>query len=614
MNVLKKIVIPRTNVTIGYILMELEEMAREEFCRLKKVKENKKRDKDEREKNDQSTDTVDHASSFNNQSNIRDIAQLENTVLVVNVETNHSMKPERETDLEIHKFQIASSSKTSSIEIDLQEKVTHLKEYFEELVLQAKEFIQKGDDSMETSKFLNKYENDTKKLDSLLNEDDYAVLDKLVNRKMEHLKCHIREIIDVTNKEDEKQINLSSCVDNINNYQTKKKEDNQSNILPEDEKVDGKYEENDIKLQEFQDIITGVEKITAAYIKQGLLPTSMEAFVKSCNEMISKINSHDKHGNINHKNKDSKQLIYGLEKNKSNISKNTEKHNEGASSCSSKLKRHTTESGENNLRMETTKNNSIDDLVNSFNKMECCIDKDHKNVQKFHHVQINLEEIINLIEKIKLEQKDSLESFFQASEDVADTKKMTDQSSSPLHIFNEDSTFPRNEDSSPQCEKLSIVERVIEENVPNVAIPCNFCKDLVNIKESVIESTCSICAHPTEEEISTIISTQTLEKSKKNRCGLCKKIIDEKVVEGDVIKTKENEGTQTEVKNNSGNFEKIKEKKVKVTRRLNTDGTILKQKETIIINETKQNPIDRTSDGDDDDDDDISDNNSIKNK
>ncbi|CAH0716905.1 unnamed protein product, partial [Brenthis ino] len=551
MNVLKKIVIPRTNVTIGYILMELEEMAREEFCRLKKVKENKNIDSNEREMNNQSTDTADHTTSFNNNSN--NIAKLEKKAFVVNVETNGYMKPERETDVEINKFQIASSSKTSSIEIDFQEKMFHVKEYFEELVLRTKELIQKGDDSLETSKFLKKYENANKKLDYLLNEDDYAVLDKLLNRKMQHLKCHLREIIDVTNKEDKKQINSSSFADN--NYQTKRKEYNQSIILPRDEKVEAKYEENVIKLQEFQDIISGVEKITAAYIKQGLLPPSMEAFVKSCDEMRSKINNYVKRDNTNNNNnKDLKQLVYGLEKNKSNLSKNTEIHNESASYYSSKLKGHTAELGENSLRsMETTKNNSIDDLINSFNKMECCVDKDYKNVQKFHHVQINLEEIINLIEKIKLEQKDSLERFFKASEDVAETKQTTNRSSSPLHFYNEDSTRQRKDDStnSPQSEKLSIVERVIEQNVPNETIPCNFCKDFVNINESVIETICSICVHPREEEISTIISTHTLEKSEKNRCGLCKKIIEDKVVKDDVIKTKESEGTQTEVKNSS---------------------------------------------------------------
>lgn len=43
MNVLAKIVIPRTNVTMGYINNELEELAREEFFRLKKVLDIKRR-------------------------------------------------------------------------------------------------------------------------------------------------------------------------------------------------------------------------------------------------------------------------------------------------------------------------------------------------------------------------------------------------------------------------------------------------------------------------------------------------------------------------------------------------------------------------------------------
>ncbi|CAH2084146.1 unnamed protein product [Euphydryas editha] len=43
MNVLAKIVIPKTNVTMGYINNELEELAREEFFRLKKVLEIKRK-------------------------------------------------------------------------------------------------------------------------------------------------------------------------------------------------------------------------------------------------------------------------------------------------------------------------------------------------------------------------------------------------------------------------------------------------------------------------------------------------------------------------------------------------------------------------------------------
>lgn len=418
MNVLKKIVIPRLNVTNAYILMELEEIAREEFSRLKKVKEKKKRDKDERENTDQLQDINNIPALKLENRDIKDNGMDSKSKTMENSEKNNIS-------------QNASSSRVSSAGAILEEKLIEVRNYFEEITMQAKELIKHGDNTMDTSNFLEKYEKAKQIISQLLDRTNYKKFDKLIDDKLEYLKSYVRDVANITENYDNKTDVSKSKNDNnkpnvnINNDVDYSKKENESD-----------NKQSNVELQEFKDIVLGVEKITSAYIKQGLLSPSMEKFVQSCNEVTQRLNKYNDKQSTHDKSNES---MYKLAEDTSNGTSSTKK-------------------------------------LDTQNNIE---NKNHS------HIKLNVDEIINLIDNLNVD--GNIDSLAKTTANIDHIKQTIEEECDCSEDVESKSLHDGENAQYTQLESTS-TESLKYTNFHN--IPCR----------KICKKVCFMCSHSVEDD------------------------------------------------------------------------------------------------------------------
>ena len=392
--------------------MELEEIAREEFSRLKKVKEKKKRDKAE----------------FENIYKVPDIKDIDVESKTGTMEDNEKLNLDTQN---------ASSSKFSSTSAIVEEKLNEVKKYFDEITLQAKELINNGDNTNDTSNFLEKYEKAKQIISQLLDRANYKKLDELIDEKLEYLKSYLRDAASIKENYDN-NANVSKSENELQKTHT-----NTSNDV-DFPKKENPCKECNVELEEFRDIVTGVEKITSAYIKQGLLSPSMEKFVQSCNEAKLKLN---KYSNV-----------------KSTFNVSNESFNKLGENTSIK----TTNSGTQNL----SRNNDIENKNHYRNKL-------------------NVDEIMNLIDNLNLE--GNVDGLTKTPN--LDAKKSTEEEcdcignseSECLHEFENNTQF-----------KNTSTETIKNNNLNNISCRkvckkvCFMCSRSLD-KDSFKQNRCEIC-------------------------------------------------------------------------------------------------------------------------
>ncbi|CAH2084145.1 unnamed protein product [Euphydryas editha] len=596
MNVLKKIVIPRTNITIGYILTELEEMAREEFHRLKKVKEKKKRDLDERELRNKKAKPTDITSNI---CNICKVKTDEQYYLISEFDlsaktSTATLKPESIIVTELQKSSIPSSCMPLQSNFDFDNKLKYLKDNINTIIEQAKELLNTTMNSFDAYDFLKMCQKAKLDLEQLLAPNDYLKLeDERLERKLEHLKCHVREVIDIITELKQETALSTGVEDFIQKFETVEDKLNNT-IQPQELQISS----HKIRLLELKDILTGVRKITDTYKKQDVLSPSVEFFIDACDQMQLKLDQYsdaDSTKNMNISN---------------NISKESEVKSDTQNVNACTICKPMGEYNDKNLNTQGKKDSfisSIHDFV-----IYCKETEDYlktKTPKELQHLQFNLEEIIKLIMKQK---EDGI-----LSQTLGDSIKSLNESKD-VKCNQKEALHNNKEISEPVCSSACMMEEKLQEqklkenqrplkekSLIEESAPCNSCNELKSLKEPSNVSVCTYCTYPREKVGTSTNVTKISNKSSDERtCNLCKKPI--KINTKSQVTETRDEVTSSSEGSYCKYFKKEFEKKIKVKRKRKTDGSIWEQKKVTTI-KRKKHDSKESSLSDDDDYDDTSD-------
>ncbi|CAH2229334.1 jg17083 [Pararge aegeria aegeria] len=280
MNVLKKIVIPKTNVSIGYILTELEEMDIEEFHRLKKVKEKKKKDKQMKELKHKPNETIPCGICITN------VSEEESPIIFqLKVESDMDIRDTTSSKFGDEKIKESNTSVDSATELLTYEAyiVDHFKSILNELIDHGRDLLQIGIKNMDESAFLSLCEATRLKINDYFKagEQHSGVVNSNLKQKILLLKSNLNVVINIV-KEFQPEITISPSVENFISVcqDVREKLDiyaaKQTHI-----------DENEIDI--LKNKINDVKKLATEYQNQGVLSQGVDAFVKTCDLINSKL-------------------------------------------------------------------------------------------------------------------------------------------------------------------------------------------------------------------------------------------------------------------------------------------------------------------------------------
>lgn len=702
---MNKVVIPRTHVTIHYILLELEELAREELFRIKIIKKKKalmaaqegKSDKKEYEICpicNKPVELIEDPKDKKRRVSKDHEHKAKATAKPPAVEASKPppiqspklppppispkplptppppkplpMMPQVDSIKEIYR---PPSSRTMG-EPDYTQflatapsednKLEYLKKLLSEIIGLGKNMVT-GGNKIDMEQFINICEEARDKIDKYIETEDTASVetDPKLKDRLEHLKLHLREVIDLTQNFRNETI-LTTSMEHF--LETCEAVDERLDVYVKSVESKPIREDTKARLLHLKQQIKDVVEMTEDYKQQGLLTPSVEEFVKTCASVQIRIDEYTKDvppninaDRINHL----KDHVGQLEKLTTDIKReglatsSLEKFMLSCNEFKTKLDEYkkkvkfprSQHDGDMNklveqldetieMSMLAKKEGLIDESVDEF--VQCCENikkklyenrkEEEEGPQTLSELKTNISGVIQLITDLKAEGliTESVEDFLKTCEMTKDRINVYERyplrekqiASAPKGCTGQctstctetctcDADREEVEDEEP-CDKCKeLLNEPIEPVLPFAVEPCDSCRGIIRLEEPYPCESCEIPPVP--------------EPPPPKLCKHCKKNINEEPFPE--IHTPESpEPPETPplqpppvppspVDSSLGYFEKKIRKITRVTRSMNEDGTIREEKETIIIRKNRHDPTETefADDDDDNDDDDFED-------
>lgn len=676
MNVLAKIVIPKTNNTIRYILLELEELAREDFFRLKCVSKHKRKKNEKVEPgiicpicDEELPVKYIHKDDFavKNKSKLitpstnvsKEIKSTKENIITEKPSLTISFPSISIPQAPLNMIKNISEGIISRVLglIDTQRKEQNqtLKEMLLSVTALSQQLLERGTnvDYVPIIKTCN--ETISKLQEELQAPQSIEKMDSDTKMRLEHLKLHVKEVIDVT-QEFRKDAFLSPSIENflrtcenVNDKIDLYLQQSIAKVLPETK----------TRLEHLKEHIQQVEKITKGYETEGLLTSSVEEFLASCNDFKTKIDMYTQAeaepGEIDilkSKVSDLEELTRDIKKEglvspsienfmasckefKYKLNDHNKKHKmrEEAAASLAMLKDHiegtielTKKAGEEGLITD-----SVLDFVKSCEDVKRKLEPINQPPSLLTELKSNINNTMKSMQKYK--------EYGLASASVEDFIKTCETAKAKIDIYETFPPYENEEEFISICSKSCICAEVDQQNEPcnrcaeidfeykhkefNEGPPCNTCAGLLPPVEVEDEELCTTCNQPIEEPMEIIPYIDPGSPDENDHiCGFCKKKLEKEEEENlcddeceavvikapsiETVKPTVSFAEPLEADDSLGYFETKVRKITRVTRTQNPDGTITEQKETIVVKQEKHDPNETSMVDDDDLDENIS--------